>query len=60
MPEIILKYVGGGAFIDGVPARSLTAEDLEGLGWSADTLTATDLYEIAEHEQPDEDPVEEE
>jgi hypothetical protein len=58
MPEIILEYVGGGAFIDGIPARDLTAEDLEGLGWDAERLTTTDLYEFVEDE-PDADPAEE-
>jgi len=53
--EIILEYVGGGAFIAGVPARNLTAEDLEGLGWSEDRLTATELYQIVEQDEPEED-----
>jgi len=64
---IIIEYIGREnangerSFIAGVPARNLTAEDLEGLGWSEDQLTATDLYQIVEQDEPDTDePAEEE
>lgn len=39
-----LIYVGNGAFIPGVPARSLSAEEVERYG-GADALLMSKLYE---------------
>lgn len=40
-----LRYVGGGAFLHGVPAKDLTDEELEAGGWDAKALVASRLYE---------------
>lgn len=40
-----LIYVGNGAFIPGVPARSLSAEEVERYG-GADALLMSKLYEV--------------
>ena len=58
MAEIILKYIGKGAYLPGVPARDLTDEDLReierALGLTAKQLVNTLLYQTvskyAKHE----------
>lgn len=50
MPKgVILKYVGKGAYLPGVPARDLTADDLvdikQRLGYSKEQLLNTLLYQ---------------
>lgn len=39
----MLRYIGDGAFLPGVPARDLTAEEVEASG-GADALIASGLY----------------
>ena len=39
-----LEYVGQGAWLPGVPARDLTAEEVEGLGLDAKALVKSGLY----------------
>jgi hypothetical protein len=50
----MLEYVGSGDFINGVPARDLTDDDLiealERYGWSQEQLIATGLYVPAQGE----------
>lgn len=41
----MLKYVGGGAFLIGVPARDLTDEEIEELGLDRKILIESGLYE---------------
>ena len=43
--KVILRYTGKGAFFDGVPARDLTAQDIEERGLDVDTLAKSPLYE---------------
>lgn len=38
--EVILRYVGDGAFLNGVPARDLTQADIEQCGHSVEQLLA--------------------
>lgn len=40
MDEIVLKYVGDGAFVNGVPARDLTQTDIEQSGHRVEQLLA--------------------
>lgn len=42
--DIVLRYVGNGAFIPGVPARDLTRADLEHLEIDVTHLLASKLY----------------
>ena len=37
---IVLKYIGAGAYIPGVPATDLTAEQVKASGYTADQLLA--------------------
>ena len=37
---IILRYIGDGAFVNGVPARDLTQTDIEQCGFSVEQLLA--------------------
>ena len=41
----MLKYVGKGAFLIGVPARDLTDEEIEKLGLDKKALIKSGLYE---------------
>lgn len=41
---VVLKYEGGGAFFDGVPARDLTSDDVNERGLDVEWLAASDLY----------------
>jgi len=58
MAEIILKYIGKGAYLPGVPTRDLTDEDLQeierALGLTAKQLVSTLLYQtvskLSKHE----------
>ena len=44
-PPIVLRYVGHGAYLTGVPARDLTAADVAALtDYDADALVASGLY----------------
>ena len=43
--KIVLRYVGKGAFLNGVPARDLTAMDIEERGLDVDALVKSPLYE---------------
>jgi hypothetical protein len=45
MDKVVLRYVGGGAFFIGVPARDLKQADLEERGLDFDELAASKLYE---------------
>lgn len=45
--SLVLRYVGDGAFLHGVPARDLYAADLVALELDADTLVASGLYVAA-------------
>ena len=51
MAKVILRYTGyrnvrgDPTFVEGVPARDLSAEDVEVSGWSVETLVETGLYE---------------
>lgn len=52
--EIVLKYIGSGAILPGVPARDLTKEEVREHGGIAE-LVRTGLYErVATKEQADE------
>lgn len=42
-----LKYVGDGAYLNGVPARDLTAAEIEDRGLKVADLRASGLYEPA-------------
>lgn len=42
--EIVLKYIGNGAFIIGIPAKDLTAAEVKEYGGVV-ALVATGLYE---------------
>jgi len=42
---IVLRYVGGGSFFMHVPARDLTADDVQRCPYSLEELAASDLYE---------------
>jgi len=46
----MLRYVGGGAFLPGVPARDLTEEEAKELGRKK--LVASGLYEDTEKTPP--------
>lgn len=48
--KIVLRYTGGGheGALIGVPARDLSAEELEELGLSAERLVSSGLYELTE------------
>jgi hypothetical protein len=48
MEEIILIYIGDGAYWPGVPARDLTAWDVETSGQSAEELLKSGLYATPE------------
>ena len=43
--EVVLRYTGEGAFFNGVPARDLTARDIEERGLDVDALAKSPLYE---------------
>lgn len=43
----MLIYVGGGDWLWGVPARDLTADEVEATGRSSDELIESGLYETA-------------
>jgi hypothetical protein len=43
--EIVLKYVGNGYWIPGVPARDLTQTDIDATGYSIAQLKGTGLYQ---------------
>lgn len=45
---IELIYIGDGAWLAGVPARDLTAADIEACGRSADELIESGVYAAAE------------
>jgi hypothetical protein len=45
MRKIVLKYIGTGAFLPGVPKRDLTADDLATYGLDRNRLVASGLYE---------------
>ncbi len=41
---IILKYVGDGSFLPGIPDRDLSEEDVEATGMKVSELVSTGLY----------------
>ena len=52
MSEIVLRYVGDGAYIVGIPACDMTQEMIDACGYSLETLLAFNnsgqpLYEAA-------------
>lgn len=52
--KIILKYIGNGSALIGVPARDLTKNDIDWVldaGFSMEHLLASGLYELAETKQ---------
>ena len=46
MSEIVLAYVGGGAYLPGVPACDLTQAMLDECGRTRDELLASGLYRL--------------
>lgn len=48
MGDVVLRYVGEGAFVFGVPATDLTQADIDACGLSADELLAYEprVYEL--------------
>ena len=49
--EIVLRYIGNGSFIPGIPARDLTRDDLEHLETDVTVLLASGLYTKAENKR---------
>lgn len=57
MNDIVLKYVGGGAYVSGLPAKDLTATDIAASGFALEQIQAfssggAPLYVPAESAQP--------
>jgi hypothetical protein len=48
----MLRYVGAGAFLMGVPARDLDDDEIAAAGWSRADLVASGLYEDVSTETP--------
>ena len=52
MDEVVWRYVGSGAWVNGVPARDLTEGDVEALaqreGIGEDVIGGCGLYELVE------------
>jgi len=40
----MLRYVGGGGFLVGVPARDLTEDEVKGGGWDRGEMVGSGLY----------------
>ena len=41
----MLKYIGAGAYLPGIPARDLTADEVEAIGLTVAELVGSGLYE---------------
>lgn len=51
---MMARYVGGGAWLHGIPARDLTAEEWEALSQEQrDAATARGLYVVEETAEPE-------
>ncbi len=48
--NIILKYIGQGSYIPGIPDRDLTAADVAATGMTEKELLKTGLYKLAQPE----------
>ena len=40
----MLKYIGAGAYLPGIPARDLTADEVEAIGLTVAELVGSGLY----------------
>jgi len=50
--SIILKYIGDGSFLPGVPDRDLSEEDVVATGMEAEELVKTGLWAKADLDKP--------
>jgi len=50
--SIILKYIGDGSFLPGVPDRDLSEEDVVATGMEAEELVKTGLWVKADLDKP--------